>query len=59
MKIGGYRNCCIHKEVLHINFIANIAIKRVFFCLFPSADIFCDRTNHACISIAQQSPDNI
>lgn len=59
MKIGGYRNSCIHREVLHIYFIANIAIKSVFFCLFPSADIFCDSTNQACISIAQQNPDNI
>lgn len=40
MKIAGYRNSCIHKEVIHIHFIANIAVKSVFFCLLPSANIF-------------------
>lgn len=42
MKIAGYRNSCIHKEVIHIHFIANIAVKSVFFCLLPSANIFYD-----------------
>lgn len=59
MKIAGYRNSCIHKEVIHIHFIANIAVKSVFSCLLPSANIFLWHTNQVCTSIAQQSPDNV